>query len=113
MSEPRVITNNVPRPIVYGFELSEKEKEEFDYMTEEEIECAEFFRYRGWTYYLGDFMRVENAREGELLYGWDGIHTDSFFSAIVLKWRRDDFSYGNVKRIEIDPEWVIVGLYLC
>lgn len=102
-----IITNHHPRPIIYGFELSESERSEFDYL--ENIEDASFFRYRGQLYDLGEFVRIVPAgskgsafahydHTGELS-GWHGIATDSYFSAVVVRYSEDD-------------EAVVVGLAL-
>lgn len=104
-----IITNNVPRPLIYGFELTEKEKTEFDYLDSEEIETHAFFRYRGQVYDLSEFVRIipqggngtcfgHYDYSGELK-GWHGIQTDSFFSAVVV-------------RLTDDGETVVVGLAL-
>ena len=108
MSDTTITTNGIPRAIVYGFELSKKEKKEFDWMKDEELEGACFFRYRRQCYALNEFVRiVPQGKEGYpfchhdhcgTLKGWDGILTDSFFSAIVVKYA--------------DDERVIVGLVL-
>ena len=87
----QVTTNNIPREVVYGWELSEKERAEFDYLDfseEGEGAYAMFFRYKGWVYHLGDAMRVE---EGDsLCKGWHGYFGESFFSAVVFKYHSDD-----------------------
>lgn len=110
----KVITNNVPRNLIDGYELSAKERAEFDYYRWPGIdpghpepwrdgEEATFFRYRGTLYDLGEFtanLRETGgtARTGDLA-GWDGYMSDSFFSAIVV-------------RLVDDNERVIVGLAL-
>jgi len=89
----RVTTNNIPRDVLYGFELTARERAEFDYYsTEEEFNSAEFFRYKGEVYDLGEF-------EVATIPGWDGQQVDSFFSAIVIRYT-DDY------------ERVVVGLAL-
>lgn len=100
-----IITNNVPRNVLQWHELTEKEKKEFDYLdTQERQEEASFVRYRGWVYDLGEFMRVEPPiaphaqREG--LEKWDGYFSDSFFSAVLVRYVVDDY------------EQVVMGLAL-
>ena len=83
-SEPRellVITNNIPRPILCGYELTEKESADFDYM--DDINEGSFFRYKGQVYDLAEFVRIDKS-DSELST-CDGIHTDSFFSAVLVK----------------------------
>jgi hypothetical protein len=81
-----IITNNVPRNIVFGYELSGKERSEFDYL--DDIESESFVRYRGEVIHLGDFMAWDNPASptGEK---WDGIRTDSYFSGVVIKYVND------------------------
>ena len=89
----RVTTNNIPRDVLYGFELTARERAEFDYYsTVEEFNSAQFFRYKGEVYDLGEF-------EVATIPGWDGQQVDSFFSAIVIRYT-DDY------------ERVVVGLAL-
>jgi hypothetical protein len=88
MSEVTIITNNVPRDVIDAYELTPKEREEFDYLDWKKIELledsAQFFRYKGELYDLGDFQRVGTA-DGNFL-DWDGFITDSFFSGILIRY---------------------------
>ena len=101
----KITTNHVPRDIVYGFELSEKERQEFDYYDDEALDTAEFFRYKGQVYDLGDFMRIDGHDDKEFA-SWNGYMSDSFFSGILVKWPRMDYNPR-----EIDTEHVIIGRY--
>jgi len=90
-----VVCNNVPRPIVDDYELTPKERSEFDYLNWAAIEkgedSASFFRYKGQLYDLNDFMVVpRNLPESTILKGWHGYISDSFFSGIVVKYCEDD-----------------------
>jgi len=92
---------------VYGWDLSEDGRAEFDYM--DDINEGSFFRYRGNVYDLGEFVRIvpQGATGGPFchydhtgaLKGWDGIATDSFFSGVVVKY--------------VSDELLRVGLYCC
>jgi hypothetical protein len=95
MNEMKVITNRVPRDLVHGYELNEKERAEFDFLTSEEIDCDLFFRYRGYVYYLGNFMRSEMTIDG---ITWHGAQGDNYFA-------------GTLVHICADHEHVIVGRY--
>lgn len=91
-------TNNKPRSIIYGYELTEKEQAEFDYIND--IESAQFFRYKGSLYDLWDFIHINRKRE-LLPHGfeyWHGYKSDSFFSGLLVKYTNDD-------------DCVIVGTY--
>lgn len=108
-------TNNQPRAVIYGFELTEKEQKEFDYLDFESEEgngvFATFFRYKGELYNLADFVRIEEQGKrtnaftseypkGHPLLKWDGICSDSYFSGLVVK-------------LKDNGESVIVGMYTC
>lgn len=99
MSEPKIVTNNVPRDIVYGYDLTPKEREDFDWMSAEDLDHASFFRYRGVVYALSEFMSTRGLPEDSLLAKWHGHHADSHFSAVVVRYTSDH-------------EQVVVGLYL-
>jgi hypothetical protein len=84
-------TNNVPRYILYWWELTEKEQEEFDYRLQQaygdsdQID-AKFVRYKGVTYDLSDFMRWDVSISPR----WDGYHGDSYFSGVLARFVEDD-----------------------
>lgn len=88
----QVTTNNVPRALINGFELSEKEREGFDYKTSEEIDVSYFFRYKGMAYDVGEFVKTNHFPN------WSAYSSDSYFSGIVI-------------RLSDDDETVIVGTY--
>lgn len=96
----KIITNNKPRHIIYGFELSDKEKEQFDYL--DNIDECSFFRYKGEIYGLGEFMRIDKViaphpqRPG--WENWQGYSSDSYFSGVLVRYTSDN-------------ESVIVGCY--
>ena len=95
----KVITNNVPRPIVYGYELTEKERKEFDYLSNDDLESNSFVRYKGWLYCLSDFLRINDT--GQLFTdNWHGYNPDSFFSGTVLRYTDNSCEY------------VIMGTYI-
>jgi hypothetical protein len=103
----KVITNNVPRDILDGSDLTKKEREDFDYLDWAKIETGEdsasFFRYKGQAYDLGEFSSDWGITRGtglpNDLSGWHGYQSDSFFSGIVVRYVNDN-------------EQVIVGTYL-
>jgi hypothetical protein len=90
-----ITTNNVPRDVIDAWELSTKERAEFEYLDwkaiEEGHDSASFFRYKGQVYDLGEFTWHPDSI-------WDGIQHDSHFSGIVVRYV-DDY------------ERVIVGRY--
>jgi len=91
----KIITNNQYRNMIYGYELTDKERADFDYV--DDIDSHDFFRYRGNVYDPSEFMRTR--QELNDLSGWDGYQSDSYFSGVVIKYSSD-------------CEQVKVGLYL-
>lgn len=111
VDELTIITNNVPRDIVYGYELSHDERKEFDYLhwREEQDDgyYHQFFRYKGEVYDLDDFQGTRewvgyNAPDFK---GWHGYQSDSFFSGILVRYPETE------DHRELDWERVIVGRY--
>ena len=88
-----ITTNNIPRNLFYGTDLSPHDRSEFSYL--EDIDQSLFFNYRGETYSLEDFVRMENDPNE-----WQGIYNLTAFSGIVVK-------------IVESCESVIVGCYSC
>ena len=87
----KVKTDHKWRNMLYGYELTEKEKGEFDYISPEDIDASSFFRYKGRVYYVGDFMVISG--DDTALQGWDGYAPDSYFSGVVVKLSRDCEQY--------------------
>jgi len=87
-------TNNVPRDVLFWYELTDAERAEFDYLDSEVAQSdASFFRYRGVVYDLGEFSRIDKTvaphpqRQG--WEAWDGYMSDSFFSGILIRYVED------------------------
>ena len=78
----KIISNNKPRFLTYGYELSAKEKSDFDYIEADEIDLHEFVRYNGHVYDCSEFMRTGN---NEALKCWDGYTSDTYFSGVLIK----------------------------
>lgn len=99
MADIVIRTNNVPRDLVDAWELSPKERAEFDYIDWQAIEdgrdSATFFRYKGVLYDLGEFLRL---RGDSPFVSWDAFSPDSVFSGLVI-------------RLVDDGERCIVGRY--
>jgi len=87
--------------VVYDCELTDAEREQFDYLNWPAIDrgedSASFVRHRGELYDLGSFMRSTDPMVTRL--GWHGRHDDTFFSAIVV-------------HLDPDGDHVITGLML-
>lgn len=52
----KIRTNNIPRDILWAGQLTEQELTEFDYLDEESLDDASFFRYKGNVYDLGQYF---------------------------------------------------------
>lgn len=89
-----ITTNNVPRDVIDGFELSADERTKFDYINWQAVDSGEasasFFRYRGDLYDLGEFSADYGITRGmglpPHLSAWDGYMSDTFFSATVIRY---------------------------
>lgn len=81
MSELTIKTNNQFRPLISGLDLTEKEKNDYDHLNFEE-EGYSFFRYKGYCYYLGDFLRL--GFSSPFPDKWDAYLSDSHFSGILI-----------------------------
>jgi hypothetical protein len=79
----KIYGNNHDIPLVYWYELTDKEKKEFDYINDPESNFTGF-RYKGNVYGLDEFMRVENYAP-DWMKKFDGYKGDSFFSGILVK----------------------------
>jgi hypothetical protein len=86
MTTTTVITNNVPRDVLFGYDLTDRERAEFDYIDADEIGTHEFFRYLGEVYDLGEFTVAPSQSP---ISDWDGYLGDSFFSGVVVKYVED------------------------
>jgi hypothetical protein len=102
MTELTIITNNVPRDVIYGHELSADERAEFGYIDWEAAERGEilpwFARYKGELYDLND---CEHSR----VDGWDMQVTETFFSAVLFRWPRE----SQEPFAAIDSEHIVCG----
>ena len=85
-----------PKKLIYGYELTKKEKKDFDYM--EDIDREAFFRYCRRIYALDDFMRLDDTTELSEKGFWHGYSPDSFFSGTLVH--------------SVNEDEVIVGFYL-
>lgn len=93
----KIITNNKPRALIYGYELSDKEKADFDYM--DDLEYETFVRYKGMVFAISDFMRLSDDSE-ETKQGWNGVYGMNAFCGILIK-------------LEPGAEHAVMGKVLC
>ena len=82
-------TDNKYRNTLYGYELTAKERAEFDYLTNEQVAERSFFRYKGNCYALGEFMRCNLNGSSPEWAEWDGYSSDTAFSGVLVKYSAD------------------------
>lgn len=103
MADCTIKTNWQARDVLSWFDLTDRERKEFDYrQSEDEQHSGMFVRYKGWTYDLGEFIRVKDDRVATPK-GWekfDGYSSDSFFSGVLVKFMDSH-------------ERVIMATYIC
>lgn len=90
----KIITNNVPRLMKYGYEMPENLRADFEYIDTDEFNLHDFVVYKGQWYDLSELIRLENIAEFE---GWHGCSSDNYFSGILIK--------------IVDNDRVIIGQY--
>ena len=85
MAELTIRTNNIPRNVICGFDLTEAEQKEFDWIdfTQDDGASHSFFRYKRQVYSLGEFMRCRTACG---FNEWDGYHGNSAFSGTLVRY---------------------------
>ena len=91
MSKKMIIrTNRQWRETIQGYELTEKERTDFDYV--EDIESHSFIRYHGNIIDPGEIFAItSNMRlhaENDFT-DWHGYQSDSYFSGIVIRYSDD------------------------
>lgn len=82
-TEYRVNGNRHARPLISWYELPTGERDNFDYVEESERYDTRFFQYRG-EYY--DYYEFERAGDDVRALGYDGVQSQSYFSAVVVSY---------------------------
>ena len=87
----KITTNHHWHFPVYGHELTYKERDEFDYLDDEEVAIRDFLRYKGEVYDLGDLMLIPEASKsppGPIKtlreQGWEAYADGSAFHCTVF-----------------------------
>ena len=92
-----IITDHKWRNLLFGYELTERERKEFDYLDDDELLVHSFFRYRRRVYDVAEFIRVSPPvaphpqRQG--WENWHGYVSDSFFSGVLVRLSDDGEQY--------------------
>ena len=92
----------MPREILTWYDLTKKEREDFDYLSDPESDFRGF-RYYKKVYYLGEFLTTRKTPWNPHGWSypiseWDGIESGAY-------------GYPLVVRLTEDNESVIVGVY--
>ncbi len=91
MSELTIKTDYKWKNFLYGYELTEKEKTEFDWMNAEELDTGNFFRYHKRVYSVNEFMNL--GKESPFPKPWHGYHGEGFFCGVLLEISEDGEQY--------------------
>jgi hypothetical protein len=87
----KIYTDNKWKQFKYRNEVPVKVLADyFDHLPEEEYGDG-FIKYRKTWYHTSDFMR--NSGATDLTKGWDGYHSDSYFSGVLIKLSDDGEEY--------------------
>lgn len=81
--------------MTYGYELSDKQKADFDYIAADEIDSHDFVIYKGMVFDVAEFMIVD--KDSEHFKDWDGYSSGSYFHGTLIK--------------IVDSDSVIIGTY--
>lgn len=90
-----IITNYQNRHFLYGYEIPESVlNSDFDYLSEDERNDG-FMKYKGRYYHVSEFMRTESMDMENRLFPspWQGYHSDSAFSGVLVSFSRDMETY--------------------
>ena len=66
MSDLKIKTDHKWRKLLYGYELPQNVRKDFDYLTDEEYEDRNFAKYRGRYYDVGEFMSISEMAEAPM-----------------------------------------------
>ena len=91
----QIITNHHERPFLYGYEVPDSVKADFDHLDEDSGIDDGWIHYRNTWYHTSDFMRLTNSGFGVVseFDNWHGHHGDSFFSGVLIKLSDDGETY--------------------
>lgn len=82
----QVISNYHYRDLLCWYDLPESEREDFDYVEEEERVSLRFFKYRGVWYDSYEFYaEVPPNIPGS----WNAFQSDTFFSGVLIRFSND------------------------
>ena len=87
-----IISNYHWHNFLYGYELPETIRADFDYIDVDEFDSHGFIKYKGIYYDAGEFMRCDDSPDNEIST-WHGYHADSYFSGVLIRCSDDGDQY--------------------
>lgn len=80
----RIITNHVPRRVFYGGEVPyHKQRNNFDFLSDEEYDASLFFEYQGFLILFGNFYNED-------LHDFPGWHQHAIVCHVVYSKLKND-----------------------
>jgi hypothetical protein len=101
----KITTNHHRREVIHEYQLTAKEREEFDYLDWAAMERGEdsrsFIRYHGVLYDLSDTEPGPGSQGmPPSLKDWSCYRSDTYFSGVVFRWVQDDPPYSD--------DWLVI-----
>jgi len=85
-----IITNNLPRDVIYAHDLTNRERGRLMGYDWEAIERGDtnpsFVRYGEEVIDANDFQSIGQFPVGHPFHEWDSFASDSFFSGLLIRW---------------------------
>ncbi|WOK01503.1 hypothetical protein [Pseudomonas phage UF_RH7] len=90
-----VITLSEACPIIYGHELPENVREDYDYISDDELPETSFFKIEGVYHCISDFVKSDTYAA----QGFHGIAGETAFSSILIGVIDGDSDHLKVGRV--------------
>ena len=86
LCDPTKKISGQPQQIKYDYEVPKKVLDDYDWLDEDD-KAIGWIKHRKRWYHLSDFMRAD--KDSPMFPKWDGYHSDSFFSGVLVKFTDD------------------------
>ena len=86
MNKIDITTNHHARDVLWGFQLTKKERDDFSVLGEN-LDEKTFMRYKKRVYPINDFRPI--SKSSPFPSEWDGYRSDSFISGLLIKFISD------------------------
>ena len=77
-------TNNEYQEIKYSNEVPQDVLDDYDWL-EEEDKAIGWVNHKDTWYHTSDFMVINKTDPNQPFNDWDGYHSDSYFSGVLIK----------------------------